>query len=82
MITAVHSLSEIGTLMGYKPKQRKQKEKFVKCRACGGKMRNIEGTNVWICDNPVEKEKFVKNEAGEKVKTKVTEACGHRYIAP
>lgn len=44
----------------------------MKCRKCGTVMRQISGTNVWICDGMVEQEK-------DGIKKQV--ACGNRAIS-
>ena len=47
------SLSDLGIALGFKtPEQPTPKEK--NCRKCGTAMRNIPGTNVWVCDGMVE----------------------------
>lgn len=48
------SLSELGSALGLKsPEQPTPKAKH--CRKCGHPMRQIPGTNVWVCDGMVEK---------------------------
>ena len=50
------SLSDLGIALGFKtPEQPTPKAK--NCRKCGTAMRNIPGTNVWVCDGMVEQEK-------------------------
>lgn len=50
------SLNDLGTALGFKtPEQPTPKAK--NCRKCGTAMRNIPGTNVWVCDGMVEQEK-------------------------
>lgn len=56
---------------GIYPKQRKEKP-FV-CRKCGGEMRHIPGTNVYLCENNIE---HVMPETGEKF----TVPCGNRVF--
>ena len=47
------SLNDLGTALGIKaPEQPTPKAK--NCRKCGTAMRNIPGTNVWVCDGMVE----------------------------
>lgn len=47
------SLNDLGTALGFKtPEQPAPKAK--NCRKCGTAMRNIPGTNVWVCDGMVE----------------------------
>lgn len=47
------SLSDLGIALGFKtPEQPTPKAK--NCRKCGTAMRNIPGTNVWVCDGMVE----------------------------
>ena len=81
---------ELNKALGFgqpKPAQKKELankkvkiEKFAKCKNCGGQMTYIKGTNAFICDCEVEreKEKIVKNKDGteSKVKYKVKEPCG------
>lgn len=50
------SLSDLGGALGIStPEQPTPKAK--NCRKCGTAMRNIPGTNVWVCDGMVEQEK-------------------------
>ena len=64
------SLSDLGIALGCKnPEQPTPKDK--NCRKCGTAMRNIPGTNVWVCDGMVEQEK-------DGVKKMV--ACGNRAL--
>lgn len=39
-----------------KAKLKVQREKFARCRKCGGQMKYLTGTNVLICENTVEVE--------------------------
>lgn len=64
------SLSELGIAMGFKPAEQPT-PKSMKCRKCGTVMRQVPGTNVWVCDGMVEQEK-------DGVKKQV--ACGNRAI--
>lgn len=50
------SFSELGKAMGVKPKARKDAS-TVKCVVCGAEMRNVPGTNVFLCTG--------KNDEGE-----------------
>lgn len=64
------SLSDLGIALGFKtPEQPTPKAK--NCRKCGTAMRNIPGTNVWVCDGMVEQEK-------DGVKKMVP--CGNRAV--
>lgn len=64
------ALSDLGSALGIKPSEQPT-PKSMKCRKCGTVMRQISGTNVWVCDGMVEKEK-------DGVKQQV--ACGNRAI--
>lgn len=44
----LNSLSELGVAWGLAPRQHKE-PKPRKCFRCGGEMRHIEGTNVFVC---------------------------------
>lgn len=35
-------------------KRKAQREKFCKCKQCGGQMTYVEGTNIFLCQNEVE----------------------------
>ena len=50
------NLSDLGYALGFKPSEQPT-PKAMKCRKCGTAMRNITGTNVWVCDGMVEQEK-------------------------
>lgn len=54
--TIFSSLSDLGSALGFKaPEQPTPKAK--NCRKCGHPMRQVPGTNVWVCDGMVEQEK-------------------------
>ena len=64
------ALSDLGSALGFKaPEQPTPKAK--NCRKCGHPMRQVPGTNVWVCDGMVEQEK-------NGVKTMVS--CNNRAI--
>lgn len=65
-----NSLEAMGSALGFKPSEQPT-PKSMKCRKCGTVMRQITGTNVWVCDGMVEQEK-------DGVKKQV--ACGNRAI--
>ena len=50
------SLNDLGTALGFKTTEHPT-PKAKNCRKCGTAMRNIPGTNVWVCDGMVEQEK-------------------------
>ena len=64
------SLDDLGSALGFKAAEQPT-PKSMKCRKCGTAMRNIPGTNVWMCDGQV-----IKVE-GE---TKKMVACGNRAM--
>lgn len=45
-----------------KPKEKKNKEEFGKCKACGEPLVLIEDTNVYVCNNPKCKGIFSKKQ--------------------
>lgn len=47
-VRTLNSLAELGKAWGIAPKQAKE-PKPRKCFRCGGEMRHIEGTNVFVC---------------------------------
>lgn len=65
-----NSLNDLGSALGFKPSEQPT-PKSMKCRKCGAVMRQIPGTNVWVCDGMVEQET-----AGVKKQV----ACGNRAI--
>ena len=64
------SRSEFAEALGIKP-EKQRPGKAMKCIKCGKPMRQVIGTNVWICDGQVEQEK-------DGVKKLVP--CGHRAV--
>lgn len=64
------ALSDMGSALGFKPTEHPT-PKSMKCRKCGTVMRQVPGTNVWVCDGMVEQEK-------DGVKKMV--ACGNRAM--
>lgn len=57
-----------------------QRKKFTKCKVCGGKMTYVADTNIFICENVVEKTKKIKQEDGSFIEKKVTEPCGNTNL--
>ncbi|MBQ7792664.1 MAG: hypothetical protein IJ367_04150 [Clostridia bacterium] len=51
-----NSLTDLGVALGFTTPERPT-PKAKNCRKCGTAMRNIPGTNVWVCDGMVEQEK-------------------------
>lgn len=50
------ALSDLGSALGFKPAEQPT-PRSMKCRKCGKPMRQVPGTNVWVCDGMVEQEK-------------------------
>ena len=55
----------------------KKREKFAKCRQCGGQMTYIPGTNLLICENEVEKKVKKTLEDGTTKEVTETGRCGN-----
>lgn len=55
------------------PKSEKKKQDFLKCHVCGGQMTYFPETNIFLCENIVEKKKY--GEDGKKIF--VSEMCGN-----
>jgi succinate dehydrogenase/fumarate reductase-like Fe-S protein len=66
--TVFDSFAALGKAFKVKPAE-PATPKSMKCRKCGSVMRNISGTNVFICDGQVEK---------VEGKGKHMEPCGNR----
>ena len=49
-----------------------RREKFARCKKCGGQMTYIKGTNVLVCNNDIE----VDESTGVSSVTKKKEKCG------
>lgn len=47
------ALSDLGSALGFENTEQPT-PKAKNCRKCGTAMRNIPGTNVWVCDGMVE----------------------------
>lgn len=70
--------NELAKEMGIKmPKQQErnisklktQREKFARCKKCGGQMTYIPATNIFICNNVIEVEKNVVVDGISTIKT-------------
>lgn len=70
-MTIVNSFADLAKACGLKNKDRK-KNRVMKCPNCGGQMREVEGSNVWICDFSKLEEKDLD---GKKVQ--VFSTCGN-----
>lgn len=53
------SLAALGAAFGMKSEEREVSGKS--CRKCGGQMRYIPGSNVWVCGNPLKDGKGICN---------------------
>ena len=81
MKTLQDAIREVAPTLGFKTPNPITKEvRPKKCRVCGGDMTAIAGTNVWVCQNVVEKTKTKKNEDGSVTEFKVTEMCDNRLL--
>ena len=58
-------------------KRTSQRAKFAKCRFCGGQMTYLQGTNILICENEVEKSRKRTDDTGAVIEYTVTEKCGN-----
>lgn len=61
-------------------KKKSKREKFAKCKECGGQMTYIPNTNTFVCENEVTKKKKKKLEDGTIQESTVTERCGNINI--
>lgn len=68
-----NSLSEFGAAFGIKPAEQPT-PKAKNCRKCGTAMRNIPGTNVWVCDGMVENAEKKTVPCGNRAMTTVRSA--------
>ena len=50
----LHSLNDLGAAFGIPAKKRRENNKPFYCRKCGGVMRHIPNTNVFLCENEME----------------------------
>lgn len=67
MAKTLYNLKELGAEFGIKEKTRKGPSMI--CRKCGGKMRHIANTNIFLCEN------VIKDENGKKIGI-----CGNRVF--
>lgn len=58
-------------------RKKSQREKFAKCRECGGQMTYVPGTNILVCENEVEKTRTITHEDGTKEEKTETRRCGN-----
>lgn len=61
---------------GNEARKKFQREKFAKCRDCGGQMTYVGG-NIFVCDNEVEKTFTTTDESGIEVKKTEKRRCGN-----
>lgn len=54
------SLADFGAAFGIKP-EAPEAAHGKSCRKCGGQMRYIPGSNVWVCGNPLKDGKGICN---------------------
>ena len=77
MRTTFSNFSDVATALGFKVKKVAKKEQTQTCPKCGNELRNIPGTNVWMCDWATLEDKTTKDGADVQVFT----ACGNRVLA-
>lgn len=82
----INSLKDLGAAMKqvnpeFECKPVKEKaEKARKCKGCGGVMRHVAATNVWICDfHKLEVKKF-KDKEGVEHEAQAFSKCGNVVI--
>lgn len=51
-MTIYKTFEDLAKVFKIKNKAEKQPTKSRKCRKCGAKMVSVDGTNVFVCDNP------------------------------
>lgn len=75
-----YSFEELGAAFGVRKKARK--ENPVTCRKCGGAMRHIPGTNVYLCENTIKLPKDSKAEViGRDKEGNKLCICGNRFFS-
>lgn len=79
--------NELAKEFGFKPpkqiedgKKKFQREKFAKCRMCGGQMTYVPGTNILYCENKIQVERERVLDNGKKEKYFETQTCGNMNI--
>ena len=70
------NFNDVAKALKYKIKSNMKKEKTQTCPNCENEMRNIAGTNVWICDWAKLEDKTTKN--GNPVQ--VFTVCGNQVV--
>lgn len=82
----INSLKDLGAAMKAKNPEfkcktpRGKREKACKCEVCGGLMRHVSGTNIWVCDlHKLEVKKF-KDKEGIEHEAQVFSKCGNVVI--
>lgn len=82
-INTVHgnftSFKEMGAALGVKVKT--PKAKVHKCSFCGEPLRQVQGTNVWVCDNPMVIRDAKLKINGKETDVQVFGPCGVREIS-
>lgn len=58
-------------------KKKAQRKKFTKCRECGGQMTYVPESNIFVCDNEVEKTRTITHEDGSTEEKKEIRRCGN-----
>lgn len=78
MRTTYATFGEAARALGIKVKEPAVKsEKPKKCRKCGGDLRHIAGTNIYVCDNSITREDTLPDGTA----CDVVEPCGNVVIA-
>ena len=75
-----NSFAAVAAALGIKqPKPKAEKPR--KCPNCGGELRRVGSSNVWVCDfSTLEEAEYKKK--GETVQVYVIRKCNHRDIDP
>lgn len=58
-------------------KRKSQRKKFTKCKECGGQMTYVPNSNIFVCDNEVEKKRTIKLDDGTETTKIEKRRCGN-----
>lgn len=71
------NFTDVATALGFKIKKKAAQELTMACPNCGNEMRNVPGTNVWLCEWASLADETTKDGTAVQVFTR----CENRVLA-
>lgn len=74
----VRSFAELGAIMGISPKKSEDHPKKKVCHKCGALMKQVPGTNAWVCNGTIKE----KDKDGKVIKERACNNYTMERVSP